>query len=117
MTKLTKAVFLTLLGTMVAMVLYFVLFGTPAGQIAGVLRWDETYGAIYNAGRFVETPIAKYYYEYSYIPNSHANDYIDMALGGTLTISSVYETDPDLSFDNEFIAFNGTYQHWSTGWK
>lgn len=104
-------------GTMAAMILYFVLFGTPAGEIPGVYRWTEYRGAIYYSARMIQTPIARYYYEYSFIPNYHANDYVDEALGGSHTVASIYETDPDLSYDSDEVVFNSSYQNWSTGWR
>ena len=115
MVNLTKNVFLMILGTVIAMILYFLFFGTPAGNINGVIQWQEFRGMIYYTARLAETPIAKYYYEYSYIPNSHANDYIDDALGGHSTVTDIYNTPSDLSGDtSDYYNFSGTY--WSTGW-
>ena len=117
MTKLTKNVFLAIFGTAAAMVLYFVLFGVPAGNIAGVFHWTQYRGAIYYAARFIETPISRYYYEYSYIPNFHANDYVDEALGGTDNIGDIYNTPADLSWFDDGYTFTGSVRHWSTGWQ
>lgn len=132
MNSMVKNVFLVILGVTVAVILYLVLFGTTSlkgeslvgksvGNVESVAEWE---GALWHLARAVETPIARYYYEYCYLPNIHQNDYVDQALGGSPKVGDIQKTETDLTrnftkpyddthdFQDEY---EGVY-HYSTGW-
>lgn len=135
MNSLVKNVFLILMGSTAALVLYFILFGSfdfagvhidlPAsvGYTYGNRNWQ---GALWLAAHSLETPIGRYYYEYCYLPNIHANDFVDEALKGTPAGFGVnyQSTDSDLTVNSgnpnaayDTYDFSGVADHWSTGWR
>lgn len=127
MNGLVKNVFLLIMGTTVAYVLYFILFGYIGwnGQqmdidmastgYRSMARWK---GALWYAAEMVETPISRYYYMYCYLPNIHMNDYVDENLGGTLKEGDIFKTPTNLkSVDSDLMNFSHTGQYFSTGWR
>lgn len=131
MTNLVKNAFLVIMGVTVAALLYFALFGTydlngnslvgtKTGNITQTSEWK---GALWFAAEAMENPISRYYYEYCYLPNLHKDDYVDEALGGIKTFTSIQKTKTDLSstptddtyqFPTNSSAVFNTY---STGWN
>lgn len=108
--SLVKNVFLMLMGSTVALILYFVFFGVnmaPYGTWEGVLWWSA---------RAVETPISRYYYEYCYLPNVYSSYYVDEALDGARIVSDIQDTPADLSSVDDLYIFTGS-DHYSTGWR
>lgn len=57
-----------------ALMLYYVFFGT----IKNGGNWE---GALYYSARQVENPIGAYYFNYCYVPSTHSTDYLDVELG------------------------------------
>lgn len=113
MDKLVKNVFLMLLGSTVAMILYFVFFGVdlaPYGQWEGLLMFSS---------RAIETPIAKYYYDYCYLPNIHYSDSVDRALGGVSSVTVSLQNTPSnlTSSSSDYMDFSTVTNHYSTGWR
>ena len=112
MHRVLKEVFLMLLCCTVALILYFIFFGV---NLAPYGTWE---GLISYSARAVETPIARYYYEYCYLPNIHANDSIDEALGGTSTVSNLFQTPADLSSSGtDTVSFHSVVPYYTTGWR
>lgn len=129
MNDLVKNVFLVIMGVIAAVVLYILLFGSlnfqgqriEAPEQAGYEdTLDYWKGALWYAAEMMESPIARYYYMYCYIPNMHANDYVDENLGGSKNgWAQIRGTQPDLSSSgSDLYTFpdNGL-PHWSTGWR
>lgn len=130
MTNLVKNAFLVIMGVTVAMLLYLALFGTydlngnslvgtTTGTITQITEWK---GALWYAAEAMENPISRYYYEYCYLPNLHKNDYVDEALGGSKSFSSLQKTATDLSSSPTDDTYNfstgsSTFQTYSTGWN
>lgn len=130
MTNLVKNAFLVIMGVTVAMLLYLALFGTydlngnslvgtKTGTITQTTEWK---GALWYAAEAMENPISRYYYEYCYLPNLHKNDYVDEALGGSKSFSSIQKTPTDLSSsptDDTYSFSTGSsiFQTYSTGWN
>lgn len=131
MNGLVKNAFLVIMGVTVAMLLYFALFGTvdldgnslvgnKTGNIEQTSYWR---GALWYAAEAMENPISRYYYEYCYLPSIHKDDYVDEALGGSQTFSSIQKTATNLSSSPtddtySFSTGNSTvFQTYSTGWK
>ena len=130
MTNLVKNAFLVIMGVTVAMLLYLALFGTydlngnslvgtKTGTIAQTTEWK---GALWYAAEAMENPISRYYYEYCYLPNLHKNDYVDEALGGSKSFSSIQKTPTDLSSSPtddtySFSTYSSIFQTYSTGWN
>jgi hypothetical protein len=131
MNSVVKNVFLLIMGVVVAMILYLVLFGTQGlngnslqntytGSIKETHSWQ---GAIWFMARSVENPISRYYYEYCYLPSMHSNDYVDKALGGTTSSyfgSDTYQsTESNLTgnVDTHNFSTDANITHWSTGWN
>lgn len=130
MTNLVKNAFLVIMGVTVAMLLYLALFGTydlngnslvgtTTGTITQTTEWK---GALWYAAEAMENPISRYYYEYCYLPNLHKNDYVDEALGGSKSFSSLQKTATDLSSSPTDDTYNfstgsSTFQTYSTGWN
>ncbi len=97
MNGMVKNVFLMLLGTVVAIILYLIFFGWGTGTTDGLFRTDGnmssninggTYvasdtwrGLIYYAGEAVETSISSYYYTYGFMPVAHRTDDVDNLIG------------------------------------
>lgn len=140
MDSFVKHVFTFLLWVTVAWILYLALFGTYSLQ--GVdLTGDTAYtgnttqqspwkGVLWNAAIAVESPIAHYYYQFCYLPNVHAGDYVDAAIGmhpntsHTVSVTggriNLFETVTDLSGVSDMYDVDShvasTYNAWSTGW-
>lgn len=131
MNNLVKNAFLVIMGVTVAMILYLVFFGTydlngnslvgtNTGNITQVAEWK---GALWYAAEAMENPISRYYYEYCYLPNLHKDDYVDEALGGSKTFSTLQRTTTDLSSsptDDTYSFSTGSssvFQTYSTGWN
>lgn len=131
MNNLVKNAFLVIMGVTVAMLLYLALFGTydlngnslvgtKTGNITQLSEWK---GALWFAAEAMENPISRYYYEYCYLPSLHKNDYVDEALGGSKTYSTMQRTTTDLSSTPTDDTYNFTtggssvFQTYSTGWK
>lgn len=113
MNSLVKNVFLMIMGTTVALILYFVFFG-QAGNWEGLL-WFAT--------RQFEVPCAMHYYEYCYLPNARQSDGVDSALGGTIQYTNLQATPSDLSNTaTDLVYFSPTVMgsnveaYWSTSW-
>lgn len=130
MTNLVKNAFLVIMGVTVAMLLYLALFGTYdlngnslVGSTTGTItQTSEWKGALWYAAEAMENPISRYYYEYCYLPNLHKNDYVDEALGGSKSFSSLQKTATDLSSSPTDDTYNfstgsSTFQTYSTGWN
>lgn len=121
MNKLVKDVFLMLLGVVVALVLYVLLFGTQnfdGNTVDGVTVYNRWDGALWTAARAVETPIARYYYEYCYLPTVRSTDYIDTELGCTVA-SDIQLTPTNLSAGApDHVSYTEvTGEAWGTGWR
>lgn len=126
MNGLVKSVFLFIMAVVAALLLYFMLFGNQSLTGTNLymgganLHWK---GALWYAAEQMENPISRYYYEYCYLPNVHANDYIDESLGGTT--SSLYpsgnlqSTGTDLSTSIDMYSYSSVagIVHYSTGWR
>ena len=114
MHNVIKEVFLIIMMTTLALILYWVFFGQPApgSGFQGVLYW-----MCHN----IEVPISQYYYNYCYLPNMHNSDYIDMELGcklyGKTNHADLSHTDYNsLAIDDmSFISYPSS-GHYSSGW-
>ena len=89
MNNTVKNVFLMLMGTVVAVVLYYIFFGSV--NLAGddlkdmstgqqQLQGTEWMGLIHYMSASVELSMSRYYYEYCYLPAIHKNDALDVDL-------------------------------------
>lgn len=131
MNNLVKNAFLVIMGVTVAMLLYLALFGTydlngnslvgtTTGTITQTAEWK---GALWYAAEAMENPISRYYYEYCYLPNLHKDDYVDEALGGSKSFSTLQKTATDLSSSPTDDIYNfstgssSVFQTYTTGWK
>lgn len=91
MNSFVKNAFFTIMACVVATVLYFIFFGwgngdqfmSASGQLDSktVTSNFRFKGVLFIAGETVEDSIARYYYEYCYLPNIHVNDGMDANLG------------------------------------
>lgn len=131
MHSLVKNVFLTLAGVMAALAFYVLFFGTQSFEgdtieLPDAIGYDNTSianttwkGVLWYVAEYMEKPVAKYYYDYCYVPNIHQSDYVDEALGLTLKKPGLWDTTAILTGDNDVIqdkpAEEGVY--WSTGWR
>ena len=95
--NMVKNVFLALMGAIVAIILYLIMFGWGNGDyrflstggtssdvnssVGAYVNKSQFDGVVFIAARNIEGSIARYYYEYCYLPNAHVNDGYDMALG------------------------------------
>ena len=85
-----------IMGAVVAVLLYWVFFGTvtltdskttvgeeKAGDVnsSNLPFKQHWYGALMYASRAIETPISAYYFENCYLPTIYNNFYIDKELG------------------------------------
>ena len=99
MHKMVKAVFLAIMGAVLAYTLFVVFFGNRVrlfgANVAG--NWN---GVLHYAALAMEKPIARYYYDNCYLPTAHMNDGVDEALG--YSIETNYNT-TDLA-----IGYSGT---------
>lgn len=126
MNQFVKTVFLTIMGVVAAMLLYLFLFGNRNLDGDNLYMGTANYhwkGALWYAAEQLETPIAKYYYEYCFLPNIHSNDYVDEALDGSKS-STYYKngnlqlTETNLSGNNDLYTFgSSSIPHYSTGWR
>lgn len=121
MNKLVKDVFLMLLGVVVALVLYVLLFGTQnfeGNTVDGVTVYNRWDGALWFAARAVERPIARYYYEYCYLPQIRSTDYVDAELGCNL-IADIQLTPTNLASGSpDHMSYTqATGDRWGTGWR
>lgn len=130
MTSFVKHVFTFLLWVSIAWITYLVLFGTYSLEGKSLVGTDSAYtgnttqsvaweGVLWHMARSVENPISKYYYEFCFVPNIHASDYVDSALGGSINgtvfnAGNIYATETDLSGGSDMYTFSAGY---STGWK
>lgn len=110
MSSMVKNVFLTLMGSIVAVMLY--------GMFFGVGEWN---GALFYASKVVESSISRYYYEYCYLPNMHMNDSIDESLGCTVA-TDLQSTETFLGEEAGVVYNNVSYPSslglfYTTGWK
>lgn len=144
MDSLVKNVFLMILGSTVALFLFWLFFGVKQTN-----TWWK--GALWTAAEGVEVGISKYYYDYCYLPVIHSSDGVDQSIGGqfrgaqynqaTLSAGAISynclntyrQTGTDLSYvdtsaDNvgtngaktDYIQFHtgGALEAcWSTGWR
>lgn len=126
MSKIVKNAFFFLMAAVVMAILYFILFGWgyntymgADGFVAdnnmqtGMIRYR---GALYVAAETVESSIARYYYEYCFLPNVHATDGLVNALGASANTSYQY-TNPNLSGTADHVSGIGGGNSWTTGWK
>ena len=111
-----KEVFLLIMMTTLALVLYWVFFGQASTGHKGVLYW-----LCYN----LEAPIAQYYYNYCYLPNVHNSDYIDMELGvqvygksdySQITMADYNSTALELQMAGVGSVYTYPSTHYSSGW-
>ena len=137
MNKLVKTVFLVIMGVTVAMILYLVLFGTRSlngddlsnTKTGNIQQSEEWEGVLWYMGKAMETPIARYYYEYCFLPNIHQNDYVDEALGGKANPdmydgTNIHKTQSNIGNDTSdpyvdlynFINKTDGVTHYSSGW-
>ena len=129
MDKFVKTVFTFLMWATIAWLAYLVLFGTydfdGADNTGGnnytgnITQHSEWKGLLWHAALSVEGPVSKYYHQFCFIPNVHAGDYIDEALGGSMNPSTysghLFDTETDVSlYDSDMYEFSGGY---STGWR
>ena len=105
-----KNVFLALMGAIVAIILYLIMFGWGNGDyrflsmggtssdvnssVGAKVNTPQFDGVIFIAAHNIEGSIARYYYEYCYLPNAHVNDGYDMALGYISANDISYQTTP-----------------------
>lgn len=126
MDKMVKHVFTFLMWVTIAWLLYLVFFGTYSlqgrdmtsdgaaytGNIDQTVAWE---GVLWHAAKAIENPISKYYYEFCYLPNIHASDYVDEALGGMPAYGDLFSTETDLSLVNsDMYTLSPNY---SSGWR
>lgn len=132
MDKFVKHVFTFLMWVTIAWIAYLVLFGTYSFGGRNLATGDTAYtgnttqtnrwkGVLWHGALAVEGPISKYYYEFCYLPNIHAGDYVDEALGGSVNGSTfaggdIYSTTTDLSGESDMYDFGGAGSY-STGWR
>lgn len=127
-----KNVFTFLMWVTVAWLMYLALFGTYSfsgrditgntaytGNMTQTTRWK---GVLWNAALAVEAPISKYYYEFCLVPNIHAGDYLDSALGGhrrydLFETASTTGTPTDLSGSDSDMYDMSSAADWSTDWR
>lgn len=119
MKDLVAMAFGLLMASVIALALYYALFGQDA------VGWR---GALYFAGEQVEGALSEYYYYYCYVPTAKRTEELDVALGGitqspTHLSMKLYDTSENaVSFSDTALIpkTTGGYvqvKHWSTGWK
>jgi hypothetical protein len=107
MSDIVKTAFGVLGCAVAGAILFAVLLGNPFRSntfLAG--DWK---GVLYYAAQQIETPIAKYYHNYTYYPRAHEYDVIDTELG-----ASVQDVSDLSSQDVSNISSKAKY---STGWR
>lgn len=124
MTGFVKHVFTFLLWVTIAWIAYLVLFGTYSlggrnladgstaytGNTSQTNQWK---GVLWNAAVASENPISKYYYEFCFVPNVRAGDYVDAALGGTANYG-LFDTITDLEGASDMYSVSPSY---SSDWR
>lgn len=117
------------MGAVVATLLYLIFFGTT--DLAGnssmqvnngshVMKFtSEWKGVLFYMAEAVQTPTAKYYYDYCFNPSIHSTDYLDLSLGceiqGQDSGGSIDLNQTDASLETEFVSLPTS--SYSTGWK
>ena len=131
MDKFVKNVFLVLLYATIAFVLYYIFFGNYNRQGVEVdgrvndyvvssndasVRWK---GVLFVAADNIQTSIAKYYYDYCYLPTVYDTEYIDAALGGSVITygGDMSKIKTKLDSNNSAYDDGGLSTHYSEGWK
>lgn len=127
---MVKNVFLVIMGVTVALVLYVILFGTT--NLTGVQIDEKAYtkttgykkliaweGALWYMARNMESPIARYYYDYCYVPNVMQSYDTDLALGMTVKYPDLNSIPTDLSGIDlvNIKTINNPYPCYTSGWK
>lgn len=132
MTSFTKHVFTFMIWISIAWIAYLALFGTYSLQGRNLATGDTAYtgntsqttawkGVLWNAALAVENPISKYYYEFCYVPNIHAGDYVDAALGlspsgyATTGGNTLFNTITDLQGSSDM--YDASSANYSSGWR
>lgn len=114
-----KNVFLTIMGVVVAFILYYIAFGATdwrGGSITGNGATVDTdgqwMGLLYFMSASVEVNMSRYYYEYCYIPAIHKNDSIDIDLvrgdSSGFGVSGTKSVDRVNNIATELYGFSGT---------
>lgn len=85
MDSFVKQVFLMILGSTVALFLFWLFFGVKQTD-----TWWK--GALWTAAEGVEVGISRYYYDYCYLPVIHNGDGVDLSIGGRFRGSSYNNT-------------------------
>lgn len=104
---LVKNAFLLIMAVMIAMSLYYICFGQAS------TGWR---GLMFYSAEVVESSISRYYYEYCYLPNIHANDGLDEALGCHIGVSNIQSTGTELSSGYDYVSYPSS-NFYTTGWK
>ena len=131
-----KAVFLGILGTTVALILYFILFGFSgssnwsfsqgsANSTQGheILNTDTTgwKGVLFYAAEAIEVPISAYYYKYCLNVATEDYAYLDRIMGydvdTTITDLSGSNDIFHRSFDGSKASDSSAVSRYSTDWK
>lgn len=82
MSNLIKNVFFTLMAVIIAVILYFIFFGTTTRVDSTTYEIQDNWkGALFYAAENVETSISRYYYMYCFLPTVQLNDRTDELLG------------------------------------
>ena len=131
MNDLVREVFVVVIGVTIAFVLYVLFFGM--NDISGMAINDGNLpddwraykaggkiwnGVIWDITDNLDFYVSRYYYEYCYLPQIHANDEIDKELG--LTVYDAQSTPSDLSSNGKLscgaaIGVNGSnkvFENW-----
>lgn len=133
MDSFVKHVFTFLLWVSIAWIMYLVLFGTYSLNGEEIAVGDTAYtgnttqstawkGVLWSMALSVESPLSGYYYDFCFIPNVHANDYVDAALGaspsGSFPGGNLHQTATDLSrVDSDmYTPSSSSAYKWSSGW-
>ena len=128
--QFVKAVFLTIMGSTVALFLYWIIFGQSLGNYSPFFvsdpnteKWE---GVLFYAAEAVETPISRYYYDYCYTPSIMEYSYMDSYLGLKVDSTSLKNTDLSGYTDSNNVAVysdgasgtnSSSVAKYSTGWK
>ena len=74
--------FLVLMGAIIGAIFYFIFFGTVADVKSETYEIDGGWkGVIGVASDSIETSVARYYYNYCYLPTIQGNDGTDAMIG------------------------------------
>ena len=132
-----KAVFLGILGTTVALILYFILFG-----YTGTGNWSFRQGAnndtvgnniinaeddsngwkgvLFYAAEAIEVPISEYYYTYCFNLAVEDYAYLDRVLGYKVNSKNTDLSSSDIAsidFDNAMHGSSTAVSRYTTEWK